>query len=111
MSDKTPASVLKLAADLASIQREQNERREDSRQIDHDLLIKIDTKLDVVLHSQEKHENDDKQEFALHDTRIVKLETTSSEQRGALKMAVAAGSVVGTIGGAIAGIAASFWKH
>ena len=48
-------------------------RREQDKE-DHDLLTQIDTKLTILLDNFDKHLQEDKEIFKVHDGRIKKLE-------------------------------------
>lgn len=96
-------AVLKLASDLADVQRQQIESRERARQIDHDILIKIQTNVEWIREAQTAQSVAQ----AKTDLRVTEIERIQNEQKGAWKMAMSAGAV----GGAAAGFLASILKH
>lgn len=97
--DGSKQAVLKLANEIARLQ----EARDVSRQIDHDILIEIKANLQWIREKQDSYS----MVQSAFENRLVDIEKTQNEQKGAWKGALAAGS----IGGAFSGLFSNFIKH
>lgn len=100
-NDASKEAVLRLAADLAEVQRQQIAERERTRQVDHDILIEIRSDVKYIRSEQSEHSDSDKETFLAIHSRLTTIESVLSEQKGAWKAAATSGGIVGGIVGFI----------